>query len=55
MIANEAALTKYDADVGDGDLGTGATRAAKTVLGILNNQNLMNDFHNIKMLLLYHV
>ena len=43
MIANEAALTKYDSDVGDGDLGTGATRAAKSVLGVLNNQNLMSD------------
>lgn len=36
VIGNEAAFTKQDSDVGDGDLGTGATRGAKAVLDHLN-------------------
>jgi len=37
LIQNEAVLTKYDRDAGDGDLGAGAARAAKAVLRILKN------------------
>ena len=43
VIAAEPALTKMDGDVGDADLGIGATRAAKNVLENLKFLNLQED------------
>jgi dihydroxyacetone kinase len=43
VISKEADLTKFDADVGDGDLGIGAARACSMVLKELNNLNFEND------------
>lgn len=46
IIANEAAFTKMDGDVGDGDMGIGATRGAKAVKAALNNFNFKDDLHS---------
>lgn len=43
VISKEAELTKFDADVGDGDLGIGAARACTLVLKSLNNLDFEND------------
>ena len=40
IIENEESFTKYDTDVGDGDMGIGATRASKAVLEVLNLLNI---------------
>ena len=43
IINDEKTLTAMDAEVGDGDLGTGAARAGKQVLEIINNLDFQNN------------
>ena len=43
ITSKEAELTKYDADVGDGDLGIGAARACSLVQKELNSLNFKDD------------
>ena len=39
-------LTKQDSDVGDGDLGIGASRAAKSTLKMINNLDFQNNLQS---------
>ena len=46
IIEQADELTKQDSDVGDGDLGIGASRASKNSMEILNYQDFENDLVN---------
>lgn len=46
MIGEEERFNQMDSDVGDGDMGLGATRAAKAVLSTLHSLDTDHHLHS---------